>query len=341
MEYRTLGRTGVEVSVLSLGAMMFGAWGNEDHQACVRIVREALDAGINLIDTADIYSRGESEQIVGKALARLPREAVFLATKVSSPMCDEPNSRGGSRRWITHEVEQSLRRLGVDHIDLYQLHRPDPTCDIEETLGILTDLQRAGKIRYAGTSTFAAHELVEAQWAAERAALIRPRCEQAPYSMLARRIEADVLPVAQSYGMGVLTWSPLSGGLLAGGRPGTGRPGTGRPGQLVRQHHQHAASSAEKAKQRTAQQLAAVAQQFGLTPIQLALAFAINHPAVTSVIIGPRTGEQLTSQLAGAAVQLPAEALDAIDAIVPPGTTINPADVARLVPALAKSRRRR
>jgi aryl-alcohol dehydrogenase-like predicted oxidoreductase len=341
MEYRTLGRTGVEVSVLSLGAMMFGAWGNEDHQACVRIVREALDAGINLIDTADIYSRGESEQIVGKALARLPREAVFLATKVSSPMCDEPNSRGGSRRWITHEVEQSLRRLGVDHIDLYQLHRPDPTCDIEETLGILTDLQRAGKIRYAGTSTFAAHELVEAQWAAERAALIRPRCEQAPYSMLARRIEADVLPVAQSYGMGVLTWSPLSGGLLAGGRPGTGRPTSGRPGQLVRQHHQHAASSAEKAKQRTAQQLAAVAQQFGLTPIQLALAFAINHPAVTSVIIGPRTGEQLTSQLAGAAVQLPAEALDAIDAIVPPGTTINPADVARLVPALAKSRRRR
>src|SRR6058998_1130939 len=216
MNYRNLGRTGVKVSPLCLGAMMFGEWGNPDHGEDIRIIHRALDAGINFIDTADVYSAGESEEIVGKALTAGRRDNVVLASKVHFPMGGDSNRQGNSRRWLTQEVDNSLARLGTDWIDLYQIHRPDPATDIDETLGALTDLVRAGKIRYFGTSTFPAHAIVEAQCVAERRNRERFVTEQPPYSILVRGIEADVLPVCQQYGLGVLTWSPLAGGWLSG-----------------------------------------------------------------------------------------------------------------------------
>ncbi|MFZ0047897.1 MAG: aldo/keto reductase, partial [Streptosporangiaceae bacterium] len=215
MQYRTLGRTGIKVSPYALGAMMFGAIGNPDHDDSIRIIHKALDAGINFVDTADAYSRGESEEIVGQAL-KGRRDDVVLATKLWMPMGDDPNQRGNSRRWIITEVENSLRRLQTDYIDLYQIHRPDPTADIDETLGALTDLIRAGKILYAGSSTYPGAEIVEAQWTAERRGRERFVCEQPPYSILVRGIEADVLPACQAYQMGVITWGPLASGWLSG-----------------------------------------------------------------------------------------------------------------------------
>src|SRR5947209_149531 len=216
IEQRKLGSTGVSVSPLCLGAMMFGAWGNTDHEDSIRIIHRALDAGINFIDTADVYSRGESEEIVGKALAGGRRDSVVLATKVHGRMGDDPNEFGNSRRWIVREVEHSLRRLGTDWIDLYQIHRPEPDTDIDETLGALTDLVRAGKVRYIGSSTFQPSQIVEAQWVAQRRGRERFVCEQPPYSLLHRGIEAEVLPVCQRYGMGAIVWSPLAGGWLSG-----------------------------------------------------------------------------------------------------------------------------
>src|SRR5436309_5422698 len=216
MDYRTLGRTGVEVSPLCLGAMMFGAWGNTDHDDSIRIIHRALDAGINFVDTADVYSRGESEQIVGKALAGGRRDNVILATKVHGTMGDDPNEFGNSRRWIVREVENSLRRLGTDWIDLYQIHRPEPDTDIDETLGALSDLVHAGKVRYIGSSTFPAPLIVEAQWVAEKRGRERFVSEQPPYSMVVRAVEDDVLPTCQRYGMGVIPWSPLASGWLTG-----------------------------------------------------------------------------------------------------------------------------
>src|SRR3954454_1992495 len=216
MEYRGLGRTGMHVSPLCLGAMMFGAWGEPDHEKSIRIIHAALDAGINFIDTADVYSRGESEEIVGKAL-ETKRDQVFLATKVHGKMDDDdPNQFGNSRRWITQEVENSLRRLRTDWIDLYQIHRPELDTDIDETLGALTDLVRAGKVRYIGSSTFPASQIGEAQWVAERRGRERFVCEQPPYSMLIREVERDLLPTCRRYGMGVIPWSPLAGGWLSG-----------------------------------------------------------------------------------------------------------------------------
>src|SRR5882672_2474963 len=216
MDYRPLGRTGVQVSPLCLGAMMFGAWGNTDHEESVGIIHRALDAGINFIDTADVYSRGESEQIVGKALAGGRRDSVVLATKVHGTMGKDPNMFGNTRRWIIAEVENSLRRLGTDWIDLYQIHRPELDTDIDETLGALTDLVRAGKVRYIGSSTFPPSQIVEAQWVAERRGRERFVCEQPPYSILVRGVEAELLPVVQRYGMGAIAWSPLAGGWLSG-----------------------------------------------------------------------------------------------------------------------------
>ncbi len=339
METRALGRTGVEVSPLCLGAMMFGAWGNPDHDASIRVIHAALDAGINFVDTADVYSGGESEEIVGKALLGR-RDDVVLATKVHFKMGDGPNHGGNSRRWIIQEVENSLRRLQTDWIDLYQIHRPDPNTDIDETLGALTDLVRAGKIRYFGSSTYPAHEIVEAQWVAERNGRERFKTEQPPYSLLARGIERDVLPVCESYGMGVLSWSPLAGGWLTGRyRKGQETPTSTRSGRLPKRYDMSLPENQRKLD--AADALAVLAEEAGVSLIHLAIAFAIRHPGVTSAIIGPRTMEQLESQLGAVAVHLDDVVLERIDAIVPPGTNFNPADAGYTPPVLEDASLRR
>ena len=339
MRYRQLGHTGVEVSSLCLGTMMFGAWGNPDHEDSIRIIHAALDAGVNFVDTADVYAGGESEEIVGKAL-RGRRDDVVLATKVHGSMGDDRNRRGNSRRWIVREVEDSLRRLGTDWIDLYQIHRPEPDTAIDETLGALTDLVRAGKVRYIGSSTFPAHAIVAAQWTAQRRGRERFVCEQPPYSILVRGIEADVLPVCRAHGMGVIPWSPLAGGWLSGGyRKGTDAPKSTRSERLPQRFD--LTLPANRAKLDAADALAGVAEEAGLSLIHLALGFVLTHPAITAAIIGPRTMEQLESQLGAADIDLPAEVLDKIDAIVPPGTTLNPADAGYTPPAVADPALRR
>ncbi|MBC7725275.1 MAG: aldo/keto reductase [Burkholderiaceae bacterium] len=321
-----LGRTGVEVSRLCLGTMMFGDWGNRDHSESIRIIRHAIDSGINFIDTADIYSFGESEEIVGQAIAQSGRrDDIVLATKFFNGMKQKPNYRGGSRRWIIRSVEDSLRRLGTDHIDLYQMHRPDEHSDIEESLGALTDLVTAGKVRYIGSSTFQPSQVVEAQWSARQNHLARFVSEQPPYSILTRGIEADLLPTTQRHGLGTLVWSPLAGGWLSGRfRHGAELPSTHRsdrnPG------HYDLSKPAIAAKLDAADALGAVADEAGIPLVHLAIAFVLRHPAVTSAIIGPRTMEQLETQLGAASVVLDTEVLDRIDAIVAPGTNVNPED---------------
>ena len=321
MRYRVLGGTGIEVSVHCLGAMMFGAVGNPDHDDCVRIIHAALDQGINFVDTADMYSTGESEEIVGKAL-RDRRDDVVLATKVHFPMGEGPNRGGNSRRWIVKEVEESLRRLRTDWIDLYQVHRPDPTTDIEETLAALTDLVRQGKIRAFGCSMFPAEQVVEAQHVAERRGLQRFRTEQPPYSLLARWIETSVLPVCQQHGMGVLTFGPLASGFLSG-RFRKDQPidlTTGRAALTPSRFDPAVPANAPKFE--AVEQLVALADDIGCTLPELAVAFPIAHPAVTSVIIGPRTMEQLDTLSKGASLTLDDATLDRIDEIVPPGTNL-------------------
>jgi aryl-alcohol dehydrogenase-like predicted oxidoreductase len=340
MELRPFGRTGVQVSPLCLGAMMFGAWGNPDHDESVRIIHRALDAGINFIDTADVYSRGESEEIVAKALAGGRREHVFLATKVHGRMGDDPNQYGNSRRWIVREVEDSLRRLGTDYVDLYQIHRPEPDTDIEETLGALTDLVRAGKVRYLGSSTFQPSRIVEAQWAARERNLERFVCEQPPYSILVRGIESDVLPTARRHGMAVIPWSPLAGGWLSGRwRKDREPPDSTRARRLPRRYDLSLPGNQRKLE--VADALARLAEEAGLSLIHMALAFVIRHPAVTSAIIGPRTMEQLESQLGAVDVHLDDALLDRIDELVPPGTNLNPADAGWTNPDLEPAARRR
>jgi aryl-alcohol dehydrogenase-like predicted oxidoreductase len=340
MEQRELGRTGVSVSPLCLGAMMFGAWGNTDHDESIRIIHRALDAGINFVDTADVYARGESEEIVGKAL-KGRRDSVVLATKVHGVMHDtDPNLRGNSRRWIVRAVEDSLRRLQTDWIDLYQIHRWDPWTAHEETLGALTDLQRAGKIRYLGSSTYPPSEIVEAQWAAERRGLARFSCEQPPYSILVRAIENEVLPVCERYGMGVIPWSPLAGGWLSG-RFRQGSDVTSHRAARIPARYDLAIPGNQQ-KLEAVERLAVLADEAGASLIHLALAFVIRHRAVTAAIIGPRTLEQLDGQLGAADLQLSDDVLDAIDAIVPPGTNLNPADAGWRAPHLdAPASRRR
>jgi aryl-alcohol dehydrogenase-like predicted oxidoreductase len=339
MKTRVLGTTGVRVSPLCLGAMMFGAWGNRDHDDSVRIIDRAIDAGINFIDTADVYSAGESEQIVGKALAG-KRENIVLATKAHASMGDDPNMKGNSRRWLVREVENSLRRLNTDYIDLYQIHRPDPSADIDETLGALTDLIRAGKILYAGSSTFPASEIVEAQWTAERRGRERFVCEQPPYSILVRGIEAEILPTCQKYGMGVIPWSPLGGGWLSGKYRKNADIEVSHRAQRLPQRYDLSVPG-NQAKLDAADALANVADKAGLTLVNLAIAFVLNHPAVTAPIIGPRTMEQLETQLEAADVVLSADVLDEIDKIVPPGTNLNQADRGYDTPALVKPGLRR
>ncbi len=339
MEVRVLGRTGVEVSSLCLGAMMFGQWGNPDHEDSIRVIHAALDAGINFVDTADVYSGGESEEIVGKALVGR-RDDVVLATKFHWRMGEGPNRGGNSRRWIVREVEASLRRLQTDHIDLYQVHRPDPSCDVDETLGALTDLVRAGKIRYFGTSTFPAYQLVEAQWTAERRGRERPVAEQPPYSLVARGIEADVLPVCQRYGIGVLSWSPLAGGWLTGRyRKGRELPTSTRRDRVRWRYDMSLPENQHKLE--VVDSLALLAEEVGVSLIQLAIAFVLRHPAVTSAIIGPRTMEQLESQLPAAELRLDDALLDRIDELVPPGRNLNPADGGYTPPALEQRSLRR
>jgi aryl-alcohol dehydrogenase-like predicted oxidoreductase len=323
MEYRLLGRTGIQVSKLCLGTMMFGAWGNSDHDDSIRIIHKALDAGINFVDTADVYSSGESEEIVGKAL-KGRRDDIVLATKFWGSMGDDPNRRGVSRRWIIAEVENSLRRLGTDWIDLYQMHRPDPDTDVEETLGALTDLVHQGKIRYIGSSSFSAGEIVEAQWAARERRLERFRTEQPPYSILVRGIELDVLPTASRHRMGILTYSPLAGGWLSGRWSAETTPTSPARQRLVARFDMSLPENQRKLEATEA--LGALAGEAGLSLIELAIAFVVNHPAVTSAIIGPRTMEQLDSQLPAADVTLDALVLDRIDEIVRPGVNLNPAD---------------
>jgi aryl-alcohol dehydrogenase-like predicted oxidoreductase len=339
MDYRTLGRTGVKVSPLCLGAMMFGAWGTPDHDESIKIIHRALDAGINFIDTADVYSFGESEEIVGKALAQVKREKIVLATKVHGAMGRDPNAQGNSRRWIISGCENSLRRLGTEYIDLYQIHRPSPDTDVDETLGALTDLVHAGKIRYFGSSTFPAHEIVEAQWVAERRARERFVTEQPPYSILVRGIEADVLPMCQKYNMGVLSWSPLAGGWLSGAF-GTGKDNTSRRSAML-PHHYDMSMPGNKQKLDAVTALDEVAKGAGLTLLQLALGFVLEHPAVTSPIIGPRTMEHLESQLPALELRLSADVLDRIDEIVPPGIDLNVTDVGWVPAAIEDSALRR
>ncbi|HUA71719.1 MAG TPA: aldo/keto reductase [Solirubrobacteraceae bacterium] len=340
MNYRTLGRTGVKVSPLCLGAMMFGAWGNPDHDESIRIIHRALEAGINFIDTADVYSRGESEEIVGKALAGGKRDNVVLATKVHGTMGDDPNEFGNTRRWIIREVENSLTRLGTDWIDLYQIHRPEDDTDIDETLGALTDLVRAGKVRYIGSSTFPASQIVEAQWVAERRGRERFVCEQPRYSILVRGVENDVLPTAQRHGMAVIPWGPLASGWLSGRyRKGAELPESHRSDRLPARFDMSVPENQRKLE--AADALAGLADEAGMTLIEMALAFVMNHPAVTAPIIGPRTMEQLESQLPAAEATLTDDVLDKIDEVVRPGLNLNPADGGWQNPALEPAARRR
>jgi aryl-alcohol dehydrogenase-like predicted oxidoreductase len=338
VEYRPLGRTGVQVSKLCLGTMMFGAWGNTDHDDSVRVIHRALDAGVNFVDTADVYSDGESEEIVGKAL-KTRRDDVVLATKFFMPMGEDPNRRGGSRRWIVRAVEDSLRRLGTDWIDLYQVHRPSPDIDVEETLGALTDLVRQGKVRYIGSSSYSGSQIVEAQWTARERGLQRFRTEQPPYSLLTRSIELDVLPTAQRHGMGILTYSPLGGGWLSGSWTADSSPTSPARQRLADRFDMSLPQNQRKLE--AVDQLQQVADDAGLSMIELAIAFVVNHPSVTSAIIGPRTMEQLESQLPGADAFLDATTLDRIDEIVKPGVTINPADTSYGEQVLQPALRRR
>ncbi len=339
MQYRNFGGTGVKVSNLCLGAMMFGAFGNPDHEDSIRIIHAGLDAGINFVDTADMYSAGESEEIVGKALADR-RDDVILATKVFMPMSRDRNHRGNSRRWIIRECEASLRRLRTDWIDLYQVHRPDVYTNIDETLGALSDLVHQGKVRYLGSSTFPPEQIVEAQWTAERRNRERFVSEQPPYSIFARGAEAGILPTCQRYEMGVLTWSPLNSGWLTGRyRQGAEPVKEGRAARTPEQFDPANEYNAKKLE--IVEQLVALADELDLSLIHLALAFVLRHPAVSSAIIGPRTMEQLESQLGASDVVLDDATMDKLDALVAPGTNVNPDDAGHVPPSIASAWRRR
>ncbi len=339
MRYRAFGRTGVQVSRLCLGAMMFGQWGNPDHDESIAVIHAALDAGINFIDTADVYSAGESEEIVAKAIVGR-RDDIVLATKFFAPMGADRNMVGGSRRWIMSECENSLRRLNTDHLDLYQVHRPDPNVDIDETLGALSDLVHQGKVRYLGSSTWPASAIVEGQWVAERRQRERFVCEQPPYSILVRGIEADVLPTCLRHNMAVIPWSPLAGGWLSGkwrigGEPFT----THRANRIPARYDLDEPGNQQKLE--AADALGKLADDAGMPLVHLAVAWVLRNPAVTSAIIGPRTMEQLTTQLGAADVDLDEDVLDRVDEIVPPGTNFTWADAGYSPPMMSDPRARR
>jgi aryl-alcohol dehydrogenase-like predicted oxidoreductase len=330
----------MQVSTYCLGTMMFGQRGNPDHEDCEKAINIALDAGVNFIDTADVYSHGESEEIVGKAL-RSRRDEVVLATKVHGEMGDSVLEQGNSRRWIITEVENSMRRLGTDYIDLYQIHRPDPAVDIEETLSALTDLIHAGKVRAIGCSTYPADLIVEAHWAAERRGLERFRCEQPPYSIFNRGIERSILPVAERYGMGVIVYGPLASGWLSGRfrQASDIDMSTGRAASMPARFDPERASNQHKLE--IIGELDSIATDAGVSLTHLAVAFTVSHPSVTSAIIGPRTIDQLQDLLAGADVELDDATLDRIDAVVKPGTDLVTGEVGWTPPALQNAALRR
>jgi aryl-alcohol dehydrogenase-like predicted oxidoreductase len=339
MELRPLGRTGVQVSTFCLGTMMFGAWGDTTFEECEGMVHDALDGGINVFDTADVYDAGRSEEWLGTALVG-HRDDVVLATKFHNPMGTDPNRRGNSRRWIATAVEESLRRLRTDRIDLYQIHRPDPATAIDETLGALSDLVHAGKVVSIGTSTFPAAELVEAQWAADRRGCERTVAEQPPYSILARGVERDVLPVCSRHGLGALVWAPLNGGWLTGKyRPGAPPPAASRADRVP--EHFDYGGRAHDEKMECVAALEAIAAEAGLRLVDMALAFVLAHPAVTCAILGPRSRAQLADALHGVGTRLDADVLDRIDAVVAPGRTLNSYDAGYDPPALVDAARRR
>ena len=326
MQYRTLGRTGIQVSPYALGTLMFATTMGNVPADSARIIHKALDAGINVVDTADAY--GDSEEVVGKALEGR-RDDVVLATKFGRPIGQDPNRQGASRRWIVAAVEGSLRRLRTDHIDLYQLHRPDPDTDIEETLAALTDLIRSGKVRAIGASQTPAADIVEAQWVAERRGLARFHTEQPAYSILSRGVEREILPTVQRHGMGSLVWGPLAQGLL------TGR----NPGDLRRAGLARHLSDARRLG--VVEQLQPLAADAGLPMTHLAMAFTIAHPGVTCALLGARTEAHLDDLLAGLDVTLSDDVLDRIDEIVPPGSDVGALDQAYQPPALGEPSRRR
>jgi aryl-alcohol dehydrogenase-like predicted oxidoreductase len=339
MKYRRLGRTGLNVSELCLGAMMFGAWGNPDHDESIHIIDCALDAGINFIDTADVYSAGESEEIVGKAIAGR-RDEYVIATKFFNPMGANANRRGSSRRWIIEACENSLRRLDTDYIDLYQMHRPDPQTDIDESLAALSDLVHEGKVRYLGSSTFRPSQIVEAQWVSERRGRERFVCEQPPYAMLIRGVEAEVLPTCQRYGIGVICWGPLGGGWLSGRwRKGVDHVSSSRAERVPARYDLSMPKNQEKLE--ATERLTRLAEESGLTLIHLALAFVLQHRAVTSAIIGPRTREHLESQLGADEIELSKDVLDTIDEIVTPGTDFSWTDSGWIPPEVVHAKLRR
>jgi len=340
MEMRVLGRSGVRVSTFCLGAMMFGPWGNPDHEDCIRMMHTAFDAGINFVDTADVYSAGESEVIVGKGIADR-RDEIVLATKFMGQMGDKPNMVDSSRRWIIKECENSLQRLGTDYIDLYQIHRPSDIVDIDETLGALSDLIHQGKVRTIGHSTFPPDYIVEAQWTAEKRGRERFVSEQPPYSIMMRGIERSVLPACEKYGIGVIPWSPLAGGWLGGRyRKGQEVPADSRMGRGWGSRTRPMDDPGNQRRLDVVEELVPIADDAGISLTHMAHAFVLEHPAVTSAIIGPRTMEQLQDVLEGADLRLDTDTLDAIDDVVRPGTDISLGDPWQ-APGLRVEHRRR
>lgn len=336
MEYRPFGSTGLRVSRYGVGTLMLGAWGNTDRGECVRIIHRALDAGVNLVDTADVYAAGESEEIVGAALSGR-RDDVLVSTKFHNPMGPGENQRGNSRRWIFQSVDASLERLGTDWIDVYHVHRVDPNTAIEETVDALDDLVRAGKIRYWGTSMFPAGQFVDAVWAADRRRASPPRSEQPLYNILSRGIENDVLPTCLRHGAGVITWSPLSGGWLTGkySRQDPAPEGT-RAARFPEYF-----DAGNEVKFDKVDRLQAIAAEAGVSLTHMALAWCGEHPAVSTTLLGPRTERQLQDLLGAVDVSLDHQILDRIDEVHRPGVLLNPDDQDWSSPDLEPAARRR
>ncbi len=317
MQYRNLGHTGVKVSPLCLGTMNFG--GATPEVESIRIIHKALDGGINFIDTANMYVKGESERVVGKALADGRRSTVILATKFHFPQSDDPNDRGNSRRHIMQAVEDSLGRLDTDWIDLYQIHRPEFEVPQDETLRALDDLVRQGKVRYIGSSTFPSWMVMEALAISERYGLARFVTEQPPYNLLDRRVENELVPLARRYGIGLLPWSPLAMGMLAGRYTDERNYPDDSRGARIGSIYAQRITNKAIAK---GDEFIPIAEEHNLTPSQLALLWVKDQPQVTAPIIGPRTEAHLDDALPLLDMNLSPELAARLDEIVPPGSAV-------------------